>query len=331
MVSNTTGDRNVAVGWSALTTNVDGDRSVAVGYAALENQEPASNVDMYNTAVGYTAGKTLTTGTDDTIIGGLAGIAITTAAGCTLVGKEAGTAITTGGDNTGIGKGTLKAHTTGTGNTAVGKDALESNTTASNNTAVGKFAGDSITTGANNTFVGMSAGHTSVDSSSNIMVGFEAIASATGTSEMVIGISVSGKGDDTGFLAPPGGASMFQSSNATTFQQTSDRRIKKNIVDNNDGLEQIKQIRVRNFEYRTEDEITDFENTKSTVVEKEGIQLGAIAQEIEEVFPDMVTTQSTGVKTVNTDNLTWYLVNAVQELSTQVGELQSELKALKGE
>ena len=45
----------------------------------------------------------------------------------------------------------------------------------------------------------------------------------------------------------------------------------------------------------------------------------------------MVTTQSTGVKTVNNDNLTWYLVNAVQELSTQVDELKQELKTLKGE
>jgi hypothetical protein len=32
------------------------------------------------------------------------------------------------------------------------------------------------------------------------------------------------------------------------------RRIKKNITDNNDGLEKIKNIRIRNFEYRTENE-----------------------------------------------------------------------------
>ena len=232
--------------------------------------------------------------------------------------------------NVGIGKDVFKTLTSGTQNVVFGYQAGDAITTGADNIVLGAHAGTDLNTGTNNTFVGYQAGHTSIDSSNNIMIGYQALASATGTSEMVIGISVSGKGDDTGFLAPPGGASMFQSSNATTFQQTSDRRIKKNIVDNNDGLEQVKQIRVRNFEYRTEDEITDFENTKSTVVEKEGIQLGAIAQEIEEVFPDMVTTQSTGVKTVNTDNLTWYLVNAVQELSTQVGELQSELKALKG-
>ena len=33
---------------------------------------------------------------------------------------------------------------------------------------------------------------------------------------------------------------------------------------------------------------------------------------------------------VDPDNLTWYLVNAVQELTTIVKELQAEIKALKG-
>ena len=132
-------------------------------------------------------------------------------------------------------------------------------------------------------------------------------------------------------MRPPGGGSMYQASNATTWAQTSDERIKKNIVDNNDGLNKLKDIQVRNFEYKTLEEITDFDNPSSAVVDKEGIQLGVIAQEIETILPNVVTQESTGVKTVNTDNLTWYLVNAVQELSTQVDELKQELIALKGE
>ena len=159
----------------------------------------------------------------------------------------------------------------------------------------------------------------------------EAKPSAENTNEIVIGYSVSGKGNNTGFIYPPGGGAMYQASNATTWSQVSDERIKKNIVDNNDGLNKLKDIQVRNFEYRTEDEIVDFDNTKSAVVEKEGVQLGVIAQEIETILPDMVITQSTGVKTVNPDNLTWYLVNAVQELSTTVDELKQEIKTLKGE
>jgi hypothetical protein len=36
---------------------------------------------------------------------------------------------------------------------------------------------------------------------------------------------------------------------------------------------------------------------------KEGIQLGVIAQEIELILPDVVKEESTGVKSVNPDNL----------------------------
>ena len=118
---------------------------------------------------------------------------------------------------------------------------------------------------------------------------------------------------------------MYQATNLTTWAQTSDRRIKKNIVDNNIGLEVIENIQVRNFEYRTEDEIVDFENPASAVIKQEGIQLGVVAQEIEEFLPEVITTEETGVKSINTDNLTWYLVNAVKELSAEVKELKQQL------
>ncbi len=64
---------------------------------------------------------------------------------------------------------------------------------------------------------------------------------------------------------------------------------------------------------------------KSAVVEKEGIQVGAIAQEIKEILPDVVVTASTGVMSVDPDNLTWYLVNAVQELSAEIEQLKSQI------
>ena len=69
----------------------------------------------------------------------------------------------------------------------------------------------------------------------------------------------------------------------------------------------------------------------SAAIDKEGVQLGVIAQEIETVLPDVVTQESTGVKSVNPDNITWYLVNAVKELSSQVDDLKEEIKTLKGE
>jgi len=88
-------------------------------------------------------------------------------------------------------------------------------------------------------------------------------------------------------------------------------------------------VQVRNFEYRTEDEITELPTTSA--VDKQGVQLGVIAQEIQSIFPDMIKEESTGVLSVNPDNMTWHLVNAVKELSAQVTALTERLTTLEGE
>ena len=59
------------------------------------------------------------------------------------------------------------------------------------------------------------------------------------------------------------------------------------------------------------------------------MQLGVIAQEIQPILPDVVKEESTGCLSVNPDNMTWYLVNAVKELSAKVDELTTELEELK--
>jgi hypothetical protein len=98
--------------------------------------------------------------------------------------------------------------------------------------------------------------------------------------------------------------------------------LKKILADNKIGLDAINKIQVRNFEYRTEDEITEL--PKESVIKKEGNQVGVIAQEIQEILPDLVKEQTTGCLSVNSDNLTWYLINAVQELSAEIKKLKGE-------
>mgnify|MGYP003674627512 CR=1 FL=1 len=96
------------------------------------------------------------------------------------------------------------------------------------------------------------------------------------------------------------------------------------VVQVKEGLDKINQIQVRDFEYRTKDEVTDFENVETAYVDKSGVQVGVIAQEIEAIFPEMVTTQSTGVKTFNPEKLTFYLINAIKELTARVKELEDK-------
>ena len=214
--------------------------------------------------------------------------------------------------------------------------ALYSNTTASYSTAVGYQAGYSNTTGVNNTFVGYQAGYNAYGTgntafgqgagsivttgSYNTYLGFGANASSGSVSqELVICTtqsSVTGKGSNTGFINPNGGG-VYQGNNSTLWSITSDERIKKNITPNADGLSKILQVPVFNFEYRTPEEI-DSSLKPTDAIDKQGVQLGTIAQRLEEVLPECVKTESTGVKTVNADPLTWYMINAIKELNAKV-------------
>jgi hypothetical protein len=136
---------------------------------------------------------------------------------------------------------------------------------------------------------------------------------------MVMGQGATGKGSSTGFININGGG-VYQGNNSAAWSITSDNRLKKNIVDNNNGLDVINQIQVRNFEYRLPEEITEVPQEQA--IKKQGVQLGVIAQELKEILPECVKTESTGVMTVNADNLTWYLINAVKELTARVKQLE---------
>ena len=168
---------------------------------------------------------------------------------------------------------------------------------------MGYSAGSIITSGAGNVIAGYSAGPSA----------------ATDNYSIVLGYTASGKGSSTAFIGGSSGA--YNGANSSSWSTTSDRRIKKNIEDNNEGLEKINAVRVRNFEYRACDEIDELD--ESCAIDKSGTQIGVIAQEIMEVLPEAVTQESTGCYSVNPDSITWLLVNAVKELSAKVTALEN--------
>jgi hypothetical protein len=355
----TSGSYNTAVGNSSLQANTTASNNTAVGYQALLSNTTANN----NAAFGYQAGYTNTTGSSNTALGFQASYFNSTANNNTAVGNEAllnnstssfntavgdkslytlasgsgnNTAIghqslystTTGNLNSGLGLNTMYTNTTGTQGTAVGHRSMFAHTTGTGNTAIGLESGNSITTASFNTLIGRYTADSLTIGSYNTHIGNDTdVSSASAQFTVAIGHGAVDKGTNTGFLAPQSG--MYQGNNSSSWSTTSDRRIKKNISNNNVGLDAINQVQVRNFEYRTEDEITELPT--HSAIDKQGVQLGVIAQEIQTVLPDMVKEESTGVLSVNPDNMTWYLVNAVKELSAQITELQSEIATLKGE
>ena len=129
---------------------------------------------------------------------------------------------------------------------------------------------------------------------------------------------------------------VYKRDNGANWNQTSDERLKKNIVDNNIGLAEIKQLRITSFEYRKADEIDmslfpKANDPLQVIIEgEEGPHTGVIAQEIESVLPECVKTSDKGAKTVQADAITWALVNAVKELSAKNDALEERIKNLEG-
>lgn len=304
---------NTALGRLALDSNVSGVSNTAIGNTALQNNTGTANTAVganamlnntasNNVALGASAMISNTTGTQNTALGRQALFSNTTANSNTAVGYQSLYSNTTGAYNTATGSQALYSNTTGNNNTATGLQALQANTTGQNNTATGYKAGDVITTGARNTIVGVTCDPSAAD----------------GNDQVVVGFGLTGKGNETAFIGGTNGA--YNEKNVTTWETTSDERIKKNITDNNDGLSVLSQIQVRNFEYRTPEEITDLPS--HAAIEQDGVQLGVIAQEIQQVLPECVSENSTGVLSVSTDPLVWYLINAVKELKAEIDTLK---------
>jgi len=316
---------NTAVGRNALAACTTGGSNVAVGL----NAGDAITTSPANTLVGHNAGSAISTGNGENVcIGNNAGAVMTTGQQNIFIGDQAAAgAVVTSANNVIIGDNAGYALAGGNGfNVGVGGAALNLITTGNNNVAVGDNAAGNLTTGAENTFLGSYAGNTSPQTTTgsyNTILGRLAhCSSQTVSSEVAIGFNAAGKGTGTAFIA--GGNGAFQGNNGSTWSTTSDRRVKKNIVDNNVGLDVINQIQVKNFEYRTADEITELDGSLCAI-KKEGTQIGVIAQEMQEILPETVKTESTGCMSVNPDNLTWHLVNAVKELSAKVAELEARL------
>jgi hypothetical protein len=100
--NNSSGDRNVAVGFEALQDNTTGDDNVAVGSLALTVNTSGIN----NTAVGQRALEGNTTGNRNVALGNLAGSDVTTGSNNVYIGNGAGDGnplALTGSNNTVIG------------------------------------------------------------------------------------------------------------------------------------------------------------------------------------------------------------------------------------
>jgi hypothetical protein len=113
------------------------------------------------------------------------------------------------------------------------------------------------------------------------------------------------------------------STGTPSFRGPSDYRLKDNIEDYSGGLQKINMARVRSFIMKSDAE----RNT----------QIGFIAHEFSEPFPDFVQGEKDGVdengdpeyQSVMTTNLIPYIVSAIQEISSQITTISTRLDVLE--
>jgi len=108
---------------------------------------------------------------------------------------------------------------------------------------------------------------------------------------------------------------------ATQWKTSSDARMKKNITTIDNALDKVSALRGVEFEW-------DREQFPEKGFD-EGTKIGLIAQEVEQVLPEVVSTDNEGYKSVEYSNIVGVLIEAIKDLKTQNEELRARIEALE--
>lgn len=134
----------------------------------------------------------------------------------------------------------------GQGNVYLGWHAGFNNTSGDNNVFLGLSSGFN-TTGSQNVFLGTSAGDGITSNGNNIAIGFEAGFSGNFTNSTVIGAGAECNANNKIRL---GNASVNVIEGQVAFSSSSDRRLKRNIVDCTAGLDFINELRPVQYQWK---------------------------------------------------------------------------------
>ncbi|HYJ62619.1 MAG TPA: tail fiber domain-containing protein, partial [Parafilimonas sp.] len=342
---NTTGNYNMAVGFSALYNNTTGTYNTAVGDEALYSNKIGwentafgkgalfSNTGFYNTASGYSALNANADG-DYNVANGVSSLLRNTSGSYnTALGADVMYYNTVGIANSAMGAYAL-FNNIGNYNTGLGYYALEATTGAYYNTAVGFEAGDSYDNGYNNVFVGA---NTDVNGGGY----YNVIAIGQGT----VCTDVN--------QARFGNSSTVSIGGWAGWTNISDGRVKKNIKQNVPGLTFINKLQpiTYNLDLDAADKIIQHVRKDSTgkiiplsekevearVAKEKILYTGFVAQDVEKAAKNL-NYDFSGVDAAKNDKSLYGLrysdfvvplVEAVQELSRMNDAKDSEINNLE--
>ena len=112
---------------------------------------------------------------------------------------------------------------------------------------------------------------------------------------------------------------MIGATNDIVAYYASDKRLKENIIPIDNPVQKVQQLSGVEFDWKP---LSD--EDRKTIHPNEGHDIGIIAQELEEVLPELVTTRNTGYKAVKYDRIVALLIEAIKEQQKQIDELKSK-------
>ncbi|MCB0754835.1 MAG: tail fiber domain-containing protein [Flavobacteriales bacterium] len=119
-----------------------------------------------------------------------------------------------------------------------------------------------------------------------------------------------------------GDATISGKFNSNGIQESSDKRFKKNINNLNGALENVLKIQGVTYDWRTE-EFPERNFSSRT-------EVGVIAQDLEQIYPELVSTDSEGYKSVQYSHLVPVLIEAIKEQQKTIGSLEKTVENLTG-
>ncbi len=248
----------------------------------------------------------------------------------TFIGADAGSNNVQGGQNTFVGQASGRENTEGESNTFLGVFAGEKNRLGSRNTFVGRAAGRENIIGGNNVYIGRQAGQMN-QGSDNIFIGHMAGAQrTTDNGRLFIDNSDTNRpliwGDFSNDRLVINGRGGDNNNDRTFFVNgdadgtgpwfnDSDLRLKEDILTIEGALDKVQRLRGVTFHWKDG---------------RAGETMGFIAQEVEQVAPQVVDTSNDHYSMAYAP-LTALLVEAVKEQQQLIDQQQQRMEAMQKE
>jgi len=314
-----TGTSNTGVGTGSFIRGTSGSQNTALGASTLTGTL-GSNTFTKETAIGFDAGLDDTTGIANTMIGYLEGLGLTSGRENTLVGS----CDTTGCEN---------QVTTGQQNITIGYDVQLASPTSNGQLDIGNEIYGTGLTGTGSTVSSGNIGVGTTTPSAKFSVG-GAVGDTSGSAYFTGGLGVGVLNTTAGTLQTSGNATIGGCVNyngGTSGTCLSDERVKQDINPYSSGLQDVIALDPVTYKY----------NGLAGTPNDGDVRMGLIAQQVELVAPDLVSTTSallsasdtapTQLLEVNYGALPFVLINALKEIVAISDEFKSNLIAWLGD